>query len=264
MKKTRITIPEDIAAEILFISDRTCCVCTTPGKQTQIHHIDENPANNLIDNLAVLCFECHDLTMIKGGFGRKLNAKQILKYKSEWIRRVKKRKENADKLASLKAVTGSEIIENDTEEDYHYYKTEEDRALLFEYLKNIITIHKAQLVICQVRWDSGNTVKINQGSYELIDFYQEVLIELSTFYPKGHFENKLPEKYFSEHISYRYLWHRRALEPYGVGTGGSIVSNLTGGNVVDDVKNMIVDLVWALTFGDESLDFEKWKSDWIE
>ena len=100
-KKIRVPIPEDISAEILFLSDRTCCVCTTRGKQVQIHHIDENPANNNIDNLAVLCFECHDLTLIKGGFGRKLDASQIIKYRKDWLDRVKQRKEKADEIASI-------------------------------------------------------------------------------------------------------------------------------------------------------------------
>ena len=70
--KTHIQIPTENAAKVLFFSDRTCCVCNIPGKPVQIHHIDENPSNNLIDNLCVLCLDCHNDTMIKGGFGRKL------------------------------------------------------------------------------------------------------------------------------------------------------------------------------------------------
>ena len=73
-QKLRIEIPKDMADNVMFMSDRTCCVCRKPNKQLQIHHIDENPSNNIYSNLAVLCIECHENTMITGGFGIKLNA----------------------------------------------------------------------------------------------------------------------------------------------------------------------------------------------
>ncbi|MBK7289185.1 MAG: hypothetical protein IPI78_02430 [Chitinophagaceae bacterium] len=79
----------------------------------------------------------------------------------------------------------------------------------------------------------------------MVDFYEEVLIELSTFYPKGHFNNLTPKNYFSELISSKYLWHRLVLEPR-LGTGGTIVSTMTGGNVMTDLKEMIIDMVNAL------------------
>jgi hypothetical protein len=46
MPKERINIPIDLATEVIFASDRTCCVCEVRGKAIQIHHIDENPSNN--------------------------------------------------------------------------------------------------------------------------------------------------------------------------------------------------------------------------
>ncbi len=69
-KKLRIAIDNEIVAQVLYDSDRTCCVCNERGKAVQIHHIDENPSNNEINNLAVVCFQWHEETQIKGGFGR--------------------------------------------------------------------------------------------------------------------------------------------------------------------------------------------------
>jgi len=71
-KKERTEIPRGVAARIQFLSDRTCCVCRTPDKPIQIHHLDEKPSNHTEENLALLCLDCHDKTMIRGGFGRKL------------------------------------------------------------------------------------------------------------------------------------------------------------------------------------------------
>ena len=231
--------------------------------------MDENPANNSIDNLAVLCLECHDETMIKGGFGRKLDANQVIKYRSEWLDRVKDRKTKADEIASIQTVTGSikEITEgtNDLENDYLNYKTHDDPKILKYYLDKILIIHQAQLTIAQTKWDTGRTSTMNQGSYDMVAFYEEVLIELSTFYPKGHFNNQTPKNYFHELISSRFQLHRLVLEPYGMGEGGTIVSTMTGGNVMNDLKELIIDMVNSLLWAyetDEQIDLNVWREEW--
>lgn len=267
-KKVRIPIPDAIAADILFFSDRTCCVCNARGKQVQIHHINGNPANNLIENLAVLCFDCHDQTMIKGGFGRRLEENQILKYRGDWINRVKERKRKADELASIQTVTGATktvIVTGTYEVDYLDYKTHDNPELLKDYLEKIIVVHQAQLTIAQTKWDKGITEVMNQGNYDMIDFYQEVLIELSTFYPKGHFNSLPPEKYFSELISSKFLWYRLVLEPEGGGTGGTMISTMTGDYVMDDLKKMITSMVTSLLSPyalEQQVNLKKWIEDW--
>ncbi|MBD9360425.1 HNH endonuclease signature motif containing protein [Methylomonas fluvii] len=87
-KKKRIEIPPEVAAQVLFSSDRTCCVCRTKGKPVQIHHIDDNPSHNVEQNLSVLCFDCHRETQIRGGFDRKLDANQVILYRNDWIRTI--------------------------------------------------------------------------------------------------------------------------------------------------------------------------------
>jgi hypothetical protein len=85
MKRRTSIIPSDVAAKIQFLSNRTCCVCRKQGKPVQIHHIDSDPTNNNIDNLAVLCLDCHMQTMISGGFSRKLDANQVRLYCDDWL-----------------------------------------------------------------------------------------------------------------------------------------------------------------------------------
>ncbi len=82
--KQRIEIPERVAAKVLFLSDRTCCVCRTPRRPVQIHHLDEDPSNCVEENLVVLCLECHRDTQLRGGFDRKLDAQQLILYRSDW------------------------------------------------------------------------------------------------------------------------------------------------------------------------------------
>lgn len=90
-RKVRVEIPIDISAKVLFDSDRTCCICREK-KAVQIHHIDEDPANNDPKNLAVLCFDCHHDTQIRGGFGRKLDAEQVRLYRDDWLNQVRRRR----------------------------------------------------------------------------------------------------------------------------------------------------------------------------
>ena len=80
----RRAVPSELAGEVMFKADRTCCVCRKRRRSVQIHHLDENPANNSIDNLVALCLLCHDDTQITGGFGRKLNRELIVRYRNQW------------------------------------------------------------------------------------------------------------------------------------------------------------------------------------
>ena len=110
MKKKRIPIPEDLAADVLLAADRTCCVCRENGKAVQIHHIDGDPSNNTLENLVVLCLEHHNQTQIKGGFGRKLDAAQVTRYRDKWLEAVKWRWAQANERAVKRAVEEISII----------------------------------------------------------------------------------------------------------------------------------------------------------
>lgn len=91
-RKERNEIPVQVAARVLFLSDRTCCVCREGRKPIQIHHLDEDPSNSDEANLAVLCLECHRDTQIRGGFDRKLDAHQIVLYREDWNEVVDRRR----------------------------------------------------------------------------------------------------------------------------------------------------------------------------
>jgi len=266
MKKERIHIPIHTSAEVLYYSDRTCCKCNIPGRPIQIHHIDENPANNAIQNLSVLCLICHDETMIKGGFGRKLDAAQVIIYRDKWINRVLERRKHADEIASINAATGKAYYPSENFEDNLTYKEEYDKETLQKYLDKIIVIHRAQLMIAQTVFDEGIHSNTLSAIYNMVDFYQEVLIEIATFYPKGHFDNLHPKVYFNNLIAAKFLWHRLILEPSGVGTGGSMISEIAGGNVMNDLMELIVEIIQSLTFPYNiiGINLEEWEKSWRE
>ena len=82
--KYRAPIPPGVADEVLFRSNHTCCLCMTPRKDVQIHHIDGKPGNNHLANLAVVCLDCHSLVSGTRGLGRQYAAGEVRKHKRAW------------------------------------------------------------------------------------------------------------------------------------------------------------------------------------
>jgi len=84
VSKDRVPIPDDLAAKVMFASDRTCCVCRLERHKVQLHHIDGDPSNNAIDNVAVICLHCHSDAHTTGAFVRNLTPELIRLYNSSW------------------------------------------------------------------------------------------------------------------------------------------------------------------------------------
>lgn len=260
MKKNRVPISADQAAEVLYAFDRTCCICNERGKTTQIHHIDDDPSNNNNHNLAVLCLECHNDTLIKGGFGRKLDKKLVIKYRNEWLLRIQKRREDADALAVSKmSEVNLKILKvSDTP---HLQKCSDT---VIEYVNSLPKLRKELLKKAKLNWDSGITSQVVSASYEYVDSLQGILIILAHFYPSGHFGGYAPHKFFSELISSRYTWHRSHLEPYGLDTEGSVVNVTMSGLVISDVEAMIEDMSRSLLERNNKFNWQEWSKLWNE
>ena len=100
--KRRPIIPKATEGQLLFITDYKCCVCQEKGDH--IHHLDENPKNNNLDNLAFLCFKDHDLTTSKSSLRKKLTKKAIINYRSHHYKVIENRRKqelgNLDKPIS--------------------------------------------------------------------------------------------------------------------------------------------------------------------
>lgn len=258
--KARKPIAQDIAAEVMFASDRTCCVCRSAGKPVQIHHIDENPANNIEENLAVLCLECHDDTQLIGGFGRKLNAPLVSKYKTEWCASVARRRQQHENLLIEKTAKSSIGKEDSKIKGNASGKISHRDPLSF--VNALPAFKKALLAEASKKLDTGVTQKMLEGSYEYIDALIGVLVELAKFYPEGHFSEGPIEIYFSEIVQREFQWQRAVAEPYGVGTGGTIVGPASAANVMACLERMVEDLATGLVGYDDSFDWKRWPIAW--
>jgi len=257
---TRTPIPSNIAIEILFVSDNTCCVCRERGKTLQIHHIDDNPSNNAPKNLAVLCLECHNKTQIKGGFGRRLNASLVIKYRDDWLKRVKLRRDLADK-AAVKRQVGKETLSEqvDTFMELPIKHTKLNEPLL-KYIDSLPYFNAALLRQAQPKWGTGVTATMVQANYDYIDSLKGILVALASYYSPKQFSNQTPQEYFSDVIASRFQWYRTILEPHG--PGGTIVNVICSGSVLEDTENMIEDMVRALTGDNDEFNWENWSKRW--
>lgn len=84
MSKHRSPIPDELAAQVMFASDRTCCICRGEKHKLRIHHIDEDPFKNDFNNLAVICLHCHSDAHTTGPFVRNLTPDLIRLYNASW------------------------------------------------------------------------------------------------------------------------------------------------------------------------------------
>ena len=71
-----------------MLSRRRCCICyglnrDVQIKQGQIAHLDGNPSNDALDNLAFLCLAHHDIFDSKTSQSKGLTPQEVRKYRKE-------------------------------------------------------------------------------------------------------------------------------------------------------------------------------------
>jgi len=133
MTKKRMPIPAEIAAKALFQHDRTCCICRQRGKPVQLHHMDENPSNHSFDNLAVLCFDCHHDTQLRGGFDRKIDREQVVLYREDWLRVVARSRAEFEARADGAPATDTKRVALETSIAEIYRENEQYDLLAIHY-----------------------------------------------------------------------------------------------------------------------------------
>jgi hypothetical protein len=249
VKKLRTPIPSDVADEVLFSQDHTCCICRERGKPVQIHHINGDPSDNRSDNLAVLCLHDHDRTLQRGGFGRTLTEGEVTKYRDDWLVRVERRYE--------RGITKSEFPP--IEEDLPISST-----LLLPLIESLPAMRASIHRDAHRGWDTGITAAMNQSTYDAVDAVQQVWLLLARAYPPRHFDLAPTAHYLRSFTADRFLWHRAVHQPLGEGTSGTILGQLVGGGVLADLEEMVEDTVEALFFAFEleALDLPAWRERW--
>lgn len=260
-----------MAARVLYASSHTCAVCNEPGRPVQLHHINEDPADNRDANLVVLCLTCHEATQLRGGFGRKLNAPLVKKYKREWLKRVAGRRERADAIATNRMAGVSAALSASARvktlaaiPDVPAKDGREERplaALLLPYVMSLPANLAGAYAMARPRWDTGSMAELRQATYEIIDVVEQILVRLAAWCGPKHFGNMPAREFFSQHVSARFLWRRGLAETAYAGT---MTVELTLSAVLSDVEKDVEELVAAL-IGEEHPDSLKdWRERWAD
>ncbi|MBU3011810.1 hypothetical protein KO506_10375 [Polaribacter vadi] len=109
-KKIRKSIPKvaKVRAELQAEINSECPFCeNTEVGHFQIHHIDENPANNNNGNLLLLCPNCHS-RITKGD----LSQIDVLKRKIELLNNPKKTNKKDSQNVSFNGTVGNAVVGN--------------------------------------------------------------------------------------------------------------------------------------------------------
>lgn len=198
MSKHRPPIPDDLAVEVQFAADRTCCVCRERGKSIQIHHIDENPSNNTFENLATLCFDCHNDTQIKGGFGRKLNAPLVTKYRDRWLETVESRRNLANEMAVKREVGEISISQQLKAQPQIKVQHTQLTDPPFDYINSLPKFKSDLLQQIRTQKSAETTLDIIQANNDYADALTGILVALANYYSPECFGDQSPQEFFQK------------------------------------------------------------------
>jgi hypothetical protein len=113
-------------------------------------------------------------------------------------------------------------------------------------------------------WE-GSTADMIRATYSVVEVLKRLWIGLSEFFPINHFGGKPANKFIEEYLENRYVWQRALAEPYGAGTGGTIVGPITTMGVIQDMEAVVEQTVLALLSGERSREHQlAWSKRWKE
>lgn len=161
---SRKKIADEIQAEVIFKSNRECVVCDNHKRGDHIHHIDGDNTNSKFENLAFLCFDCHNEASLIGSLRKKLTPKTIIKFRDHKYQVIAIERENSLKLFNT-PVTGL---------------TTEDLLTISKNALIIIEIEKLKEVYFSADWiDRSNILSKLQKFSEHTNF--RVAVDLFNF-----------------------------------------------------------------------------------
>ncbi len=146
---SRPSVPQRISNQVLFQNRPRCCVCHEPRKPVHIHHIDNNPANNRPNNLAVLCLDHHSDVTGAQGLGHNYTVGEIRLYKEAW---------------EAECTTWRSISDSETEPDT------DDTIEPIEMFSKTVVLAAEDHESWRFNLDEGDKIAFSMTSDEPIDF----------------------------------------------------------------------------------------------
>ena len=261
MAKHRTSIPKEVAAHVRWLSDDTCCICRERRKEIQIHHINGDPRDHSVENLAVLCLECHDNTQKKGGFTRKLDPQFVTLCRDKWLEDVASRRADANKKDVERQVGKNSRSEQPSARPRNKVQHTQLSEFPRGYIESLPKFKSDLLQQIKKQIANGTTLDIIEANSHYANALKSILTTLATFYSSEYFKDQPPQEFFLEIISARDRFHSIIVEPYGPNTGGTIRGIRYGLERIKDIEKLVEDMVnglWEECYS----EYEDWQKLW--
>ena len=261
MAKHRTSIPKEVAAHVRWLSDDTCCICRERRKEIQIHHINADPRDHCVENLAVLCLECHDNTQKKGGFTRKLDPQFVTLCRDKWLEDVVSRRADANKKDVERQVGKNSRSEQPSARPRNRVQHTQLSEFPRGYIESLPKFKSDLLQQIKKQIANGTTLDIIEANSHYANALKGILTTLATFYSPEYFKDQSPQEFFLEIISARDRFHSIMVEPYGPNTGGTISGIRYGHERIKDIEKLVEDMVNGL-WEERYSEYENWQKRW--
>ena len=148
------------------------------------------------ENLAVLCFDCHDEAHIKGGVGRKLTPAVVTKYRDEWLKDVQLRRDLANERAVTRQVGDVSISEQIKAEPRIRVRHTQLKDLPVDYINSLPKFKSDLIRQTNKRKSRGSTLDIVQANNDYEDSLTGILVTLANYYSPECFGDQSPQEFF--------------------------------------------------------------------
>jgi len=133
-------------------------------------------------------------------------------------------------------------------------------TLMMDYVKSLPSRRREAYQRARPEWDSGVTARMVNATYAVNNGLLEMLIDLSSCYPRENFGDLVAKEFWHDFIRLRYSIQRERLAKEG--EAGTIVNVLATGRVMDDLEQMIAYMVSSITNRNNEFDYDSWYKDW--
>ena len=132
--------------------------------------------------------------MTSGGFGKKLKAAEVIQYGNDWIERVRKRRDEADRIVIEAMTARPDLIDQKPHIDLTGPELSRPNDLIL-YVERIPVILKAAYMAATPLM-GGSTSDMLDAAQEVIDVLIKILVRLAAWYPQNHFDDERPRTVF--------------------------------------------------------------------
>jgi hypothetical protein len=199
----------------------------------------------------------------RGGFGRKLLATEVSRYKQDWETRVAERRAKADKLV-LQNQVGIALDEISSPPTPAANWSPPPVLALIAYVESLPTIMKQAYALAMPEWNIGATNTVAQATYQVISVVEHIFVQLAHWYPPNHFGQKPAAEFFTNFIQSRFEFRFALLEPGGPSTGGSMIRSHVAYGVLLDAQNEVLLTVRMLCAFRSKQFIDDWQVRWKE